>query len=205
MKKAIIAGVLSALVSGSAFAANGWDTTKNWDPVTGATENVKGSTFVDTASAELVFKGALPMVSPGSYITLTGLGGGMITNGELEIDAAGSFASLKGIPTEVRKYNADDKEVGPILVDADVTELNWYVKQNPVVSAVASDFSTAVAVLRMNGDDVTAGSAPVATGMPTTDSLAEVNWEVRSEAPLASVVPGDEVTVTAQVDVQVTF
>lgn len=209
MKKAIIAGVLSALVSGSAFAAiDGWDGSWGAAGPDGATpgtpENALGGGAIDRASAELVFKGGLPLVSAGDYVTITGLGGAIIENGELEVKADGSFATLKAVTTEVHKYNALAKETGPLLADTDATKVSWSLATAPVLSAISSDITGAIPVMRMEGEEVTvAPGTVIKEGSPS--EFATVSWGVANDAPMATVVPGDQFTVTTQVDVAVEF
>lgn len=209
MKKAIIAGILSALVSGSAFAAvDGWD--GSWGAVgpvggsSGVPENALSGGKVDKASVQLTFKGALPLVSPGEYVTITGLNGATLVNGELELLADGSFGTLVPVITEVHKYNADSKDVGPILTDADATKIGWTMTKKPVVSAVASDVTGASAKLIFNGTELPEIDGSLAgEGLPS--AMAQATWGVQSTNPINKLVSGDEITVTSTVDVAVEF
>ncbi|MGR5331057.1 hypothetical protein [Photobacterium damselae] len=207
MKKVIIAGVMTALLSGSALAADGWDSsTPDWKVATGSTDNIVKSGFLDTASAQLTFKGALPLVMPGEYVTITGLNGSTLVNGELEILGDGSFGTLVPVTTEIHKYNADAKEVGPLLTGTDATNITWTQATKPTVSAISSDTTGATAILTFNGAEVLPNDGEVAdTG--AVDALNKVVWGVKNakHGEIVKLVSGDEITVTSNIDATVEF
>lgn len=197
--KSILALLMFTAVSGSAIASDGWDNT--WAPVDAAGDNVLSSGFADTASATLFFEGSLPLVSGGEYITITGMGGAPLINGTLNIQPDGSFGTKNGIYTEVHKYNADSKEVGPILTSSDATSVAWTLATPPVLTAIASDTTGAEPIMNLNGSAIDVDT-PVSGDV---DAYNKVLWTVSSNEPMATLVAGDTVTLQSQVDVEVIF
>ncbi|HIF9185578.1 TPA: hypothetical protein ACX6QK_000231 [Photobacterium damselae] len=201
-----MASIIAAVVSANTFAAavDGWDGDWAADATSGP---VKGTT-TDTATAELLFRGDLPYVVGGHYITITGAGGSLVEEGTLEVEKDGTFATLKNITTEVHKFNELSNITGPILTDADASEVSWTMSVAPVLSAIKTDVSAATnsPILRLNGTEVSAKlHEEISNGKGTPSEVASVYWGVSNKTPIADVQSGDEFTVQAQVDVAVKF
>lgn len=209
MKKNIyMASIIAVAVSANTFAAavDGWD--GDWNaPLTGA-DNSLTSGKTDTATAELLFRGDLPYVVGGHYITITGAGGSLVEEGTLDVEKDGTFATLKNITTEVHKFNELSNVTGPILTDADATNVSWSMSVAPVLSAIKTDVSVATTapILRLNGKEVSEKvHEEISNGKGTPSEVASVYWGVSNQTQIADVQSGDEFTVQAQVDVTVTF
>ena len=79
MKKLAIAALLTSVVSGAALA--------------------------DTA--DMIFQGSAPVVTPGSTLAITGNGGGALINGELTIEKDGKFTTKSGVAFEIRSVASE--------------------------------------------------------------------------------------------------
>ncbi|HIF9070218.1 TPA: hypothetical protein ACX6QT_002899 [Photobacterium damselae] len=209
MKKNIyMASVIAAVVSANTFAAgvDGWDANNSWDA--DKTNGPVAGTTTDTATAELLFRGDLPYVVGGHYITITGAGGSLVEEGTLEVEKDGTFATLKNITTEVHKFNEASNVTGPILTDSDASEVSWTMSVAPVLSAIKTDVSVATnsPILRLNGKEVSEKvHEEISNGKGTPSEVASVYWGVSNKTQIADVQSGDEFTVQAQVDVAVKF
>ncbi|HIF9340585.1 TPA: hypothetical protein ACX6RU_000632 [Photobacterium damselae] len=186
-KKVALVSLL-ALSSGSALAA----------PALGSGE-------LDTATAELNWKGTVPVVVPGNYTTITGLNGMPLTSGDLAIDLDGTFGSVAPIVTEVHLLDEATGDILGLVTEAEATELNWSVITDPTITATGStNTSSASAILSMDGTDFAKGDAAIG-GAPSDYNV--VSWTVRSAAggELTDINPGDAVNVTAFVQVETKF
>ncbi|MCG9778823.1 hypothetical protein [Photobacterium damselae] len=179
-----------------------------------ATPPTKGSGTIDTASASLEWTGGVPIVVPGVYTQLTGLNGGAITQGELDVNMDGSFGSKAGsvgqIVTELHTYDAETRVVGPLLTDADATNVDWTLQSNPMVNSSGStDITTAAAFLTAHASTgqfkmENTKSAPV-SGTPS--DVNRITWTVNSTkgGNLTDINQGDTISVSAIVQAQTTF
>lgn len=80
MKKVALAALLSSVVSGSALA---------------------------DATANMVFEGTVTSTVPGTTLKITGIGGGLLTNGKLTVKQDGTFTTERPVDFEIRNV-ADD-------------------------------------------------------------------------------------------------
>lgn len=164
-----------------------------------------GSGETDTATAELNWKGTVPVVIEGNYTTITGLNGMPLTSGDLSVDMDGSFGSVAPIVTEVHLLDETTGDILGLVTEAEATKLDWSVITDPTITATGStNTSTASAVLSMDGTDIKTGDAAIG-GAPSDFNV--VSWTVRSNAggELTDINPGDAVNVTAFVQVETTF
>ncbi|HIF9059379.1 hypothetical protein WAX88_18040 [Photobacterium damselae subsp. damselae] len=196
MKKAIIAGVLSALVSGSAFA----------DIASGL---VDGST--DTTSAAITWEASVPTTMPGKWVTFRGEGGSELKPSTMDIKADGSFTAT---PIKLELWYFDEATNAPIeIVSAGAapgTTLGGtvpgtgasgvkYSVDSVTFTAGSSDVSTAEAEVTLDGTAMVAGGAPTASSNYTTE------WNITPKTNINKVVPGDTIQAQTIVTAEVAF
>ncbi len=178
-----------------------------------ATPPAKDSGEKDASVAAVEWTGGVPIVVPGKYTKITGLNGGALVQGELDVNMDGSFGSKAGsvgqVITELHLYDADTETVGAMLTDADATNLSWSVISNPIVSSSGStETATAKAILTANtslGQQEMDMAATPISGTP--DQVNRVTWTVHStkDGNLVNVNQGDTVSVSATVQAETTF
>ncbi len=205
MKK--ISKIKIAMLVGSVF------TTAAFAAPTPAPTPEKGSGVKDTSMASVEWTGGVPIVVPGNYTKITGLNGGALVQGELDVNMDGSFGSKAGsvgqVITELHQYDAETETVGKLLTDAEATTLSWSVISNPVVSSSGStETATAKAILTANtslGQQEMDMAAEPISGEPS--KVNRVTWTVHStkDGNLVNVNQGDTISVSSTVQAETTF
>ncbi|UKA11865.1 hypothetical protein [Photobacterium damselae] len=197
MTKSFIALAMASTFASPVFAASSWTA-----PAAGTT---------DATSASVEWTGGVPIVVSGGYTKLTGLNGGAIAQGELDVNMDGSFGSKAGsigqVITELHKYDATNDVVEGLITSADkATGVTWSVISAPIVtSSGLTDTSTAKAVLKASSAlGQTVMTTPVSG---TADELNRVTWTINSDKGglLTDVNQGDTISVTAIVQAETSF
>ncbi|HIF9110383.1 TPA: hypothetical protein ACX6RV_000977 [Photobacterium damselae] len=144
----------------------------------------------------------LSYINNGRYITITGVNGGDITDGILEVSSDKRISTLKNIVTEVRKYNELSGMVGPILNNSDANEVIWALenKSDLIINDVTS-IDSDYFIFRLNGKNISEHS--LQRGKPS--DLSSVYWGVHSNDVLDDIHPGDSFYLDAMVSVTVEF
>ena len=192
MKKVILAGLVSTLVSAAAFAA---PNLQGQGPEAGAT---------DSTSATLTWEADVPVIIPGAWVTFTGEGGSMSLNsGDLNVQADGTFVSTP-IKLELHTFDEPTNTPGELVVIGEdqfngiVAESVHYTVTQPTFSSQkGTDVSNVIAKVSMD-------EAEVATDAKIEAKSAETTWSIAG-SDIASMVGGDTITATTVVRADVAF
>ena len=109
MKKVALAALLSSVVSGAALAAD------------------------VPATANMVFEGTVTSTLPGSSLKITGIGGGLLTNGKLTVQQDGKFTTEIPVDFEIR--STTDNQIAPGK-NLKYTNVNVVANGTSVIGAV---------------------------------------------------------------------
>ncbi|HIF9542841.1 TPA: hypothetical protein ACX6S1_003086 [Photobacterium damselae] len=144
----------------------------------------------------------LSHINNGRFITITGVNGGDVEDGKLEVSSDKRISTLENVVTEVRKYNELSGTIGPILSNNDANEVIWTLENKSDliindVDAIDSDYFT----FRLNGKDISEFS--LQRGKPS--DLSSVYWGVYSNDVLDNINPGDSFYLNAMISVTVEF
>lgn len=192
MKKVILAGLVSSIVSSAVFAA----------PAQEAQAPVAGDH--DTTSATLTWKADVPVIIPGAWVTFTGEGGSMkLKNGDMNIEADGSFVSTP-IKLELHTYDDLTQTPGDLIVIGDdqfsgstVESISYTVKEPTFESLKDTDVSNVDAKVNLEGTAVA-----IDTSIPSDKTVTTWNLEGSN---IESMVGGDTITARTVVLADVAF
>ncbi|TNZ86770.1 hypothetical protein CGK40_24295 [Vibrio parahaemolyticus] len=142
------------------------------------------------ASSMLEWRGFVSGAFDGTDIGLTGLGGGDIQMGELNVDSDGAFSSAR--PIVVEAHAIDDSGTEPVVSEEMYgdSEVAWSISSTQV-SPAAYDLAS-VQVL-MNGEPMVTGT-PVTT--PAARNVAAFSVSSPASTDVDALIPGDAVSVT---------
>ncbi|MEI6858742.1 MAG: hypothetical protein V5788_02960 [Shewanella sp.] len=146
----------------------------------------------DSATGILEWNGFVGGVVAGENITLTGLNGGVIEEGLLNIDDTGEFVSQRAIAVEAHAYDTSTLDtVGGVMVgDEFAGNLEWTI-HNLSVSDAAYDID--ILTFDLSGH-------PIAPGISVSTVLGENFVSISVAYPEAvDVTPGDAVQVSATI------
>ncbi len=209
MKKTIIAAsVILSTLSAGAFA------------------DISGATGADTTNATMTWKADVPVVVPGQWITFTGVGGGAIAEGKINIEPSGAFTS-SDVTVEVRAYDSATGTVGEGLAvgsaaqvgsassTTKVESLSYTIDSLSFKSSEAShDLSSVMAQIKQTTDNVAslpAGNiANIGTAYDVTSGDANgyiTSWSIQNVPGngISGLVAGEEITAAAVIRADVNF
>ncbi|HIF9183894.1 TPA: hypothetical protein ACX6PV_000839 [Photobacterium damselae] len=209
MKKTIIAAsVILSTLSAGAFAG------------------VSDATGADTTNATMTWKADVPVVVPGQWITFTGVGGGAIAEGKINIEPSGAFSS-SDVTVEVRAYDSATGTVGeglvvgsPAQVGSDVSKVNvdsltYTIDSLSFKSSEAShDLSSVMAQIKQTSANLAslpAGTlADIGTAYKVDSSDAtgfSTSWAIQNVPGngISGLVAGEEITAAAVIRADVNF
>ncbi|HIF9542554.1 TPA: hypothetical protein ACX6S1_002794 [Photobacterium damselae] len=209
MKKTIIAAsVILSTLSAGAFAG------------------VSDATGADTTNATMTWKADVPVVVPGQWITFTGVGGGAIAEGKINIEPSGAFSS-SDVTVEVRAYDSATGTVGeglvvgsPAQVGSDASKVNvdsltYTIDSLSFKSSEAShDLSSVMAQIKQTSANLAslpAGTlADIGTAYKVESSDAtgfSTSWAIQNVPGngISGLVAGEEITAAAVIRADVNF
>lgn len=144
----------------------------------------------------------LSHINNGRYITITGINGGDITDGKLEVSSDKRISTLKNVVTEVRKYDELSATIGPILSNNDANEVIWTLenKSDLIINDIDIVDSNRF-TFRLNGENISESSSQ--RGRPS--EFSSVYWGVYSNDALDEISFGDSFYLDAMISVTVEF
>ncbi|WP_045384366.1 hypothetical protein [Vibrio campbellii] len=193
MKKIILAGVVSSLLSAAAFAAPA--TLAAAGPIDGGK---------DVTSATLTWKAEVPVIVPGQWVTFTGKAGSMtLDDADLNVKADGTFKS-EPIVLELHTYDADTNTPGELIAlktdqfgGVGVDSISYQVKAPEFSSKLGTDVTKVESKILLDGTEVEHDAAIPSTAVETTWSL--------EGSDVGTMIGGDVITAQTVVIADVTF
>ncbi|HIF9433669.1 TPA: hypothetical protein ACX6R6_001788 [Photobacterium damselae] len=209
MKKTIIAtSVILSTLSAGAFA------------------DISGATGADTTNATMTWKADVPIVVPGQWITFTGVGGGAIADGKINIEPSGAFTS-SDVTVEVRAYDSATGTVGEGLVvgtqaqvgsdktTAKVQSLTYTIDSLSFKSSEAAhDLTTVMAQIKQTSANVASLVADHVVKIGTAYDVKDTDtngfstsWSIQNVPGngISGLVAGEEITAAAVIRADVNF
>ncbi|GAM71216.1 hypothetical protein JCM19236_5864 [Vibrio sp. JCM 19236] len=211
--------IASAMLVGSSstFAA---DLPWTPDPIMPSWSDAPEAGDTDAATAGVKWISELPTIMAGKWITFTGENGAPLKSGKFSIESDGSFKTEQGVALEVHYYDSDTAEVGELIkvvgdssATVGVSEVQYTIGDVSFESEKGADVSKVKAIIKQGPNPSTAQivSPNIANDYSALgldkESAGQTFWNITSGTSdvFTERVPGDKITASALVTVDVEF